>query len=62
MAILFGALAGIILMKVRASMNAEAPLLSATLAELRNDIGYLRHGMAQSEARHVAQPAGGADE
>lgn len=43
MAILFGALAGIILMKVRASMNAQAPLLSATLAELRNDIDYLRH-------------------
>jgi uncharacterized membrane protein YqjE len=33
-------------MKVRASMNAEAPLLSATLAELRNDIDYLRHATA----------------
>jgi uncharacterized membrane protein YqjE len=54
MAVLFGALAGIILMKVRASMNAQAPLLSATLAELRNDVDYLRHGMAQ--------PAGAADE
>jgi len=43
MAVLFGALAGIILVKVRASMNAQAPLLSATLAELRNDIDYLRH-------------------
>jgi uncharacterized membrane protein YqjE len=62
MAVLFGALAGIILMKVRASMNAEAPLLSATLAELRNDVDYLRHGMAQGAAHHVAQPAGGADE
>jgi uncharacterized membrane protein YqjE len=62
MAVLFGALAGIILMKVRASMNAQAPLLSATLAELRNDMDYLRHGMAQSAAHHVVQPAGGADE
>ncbi len=62
MAVLFGALAGIILMKVRASMNAQAPLLSATLAELRNDMDYLRHGMAQSATHHVAQPAGGADE
>ncbi|MBW8897874.1 MAG: phage holin family protein [Massilia sp.] len=62
MAVLFGALAGIILMKVRASMNAQAPLLSATLAELRNDMDYLRHGMAQNAAHHVAQPAGGADE
>jgi uncharacterized membrane protein YqjE len=62
MAVLFGALAAIILMKVRASMNAEAPLLSATLAELRNDIDYVRHGMVQSAAHHVAQPAGGADE
>lgn len=58
MAVLFGALAGIILMKVRASMNAQAPLLSATLAELRNDIDYLRH----ATTHHVAQPAGGADE
>jgi uncharacterized membrane protein YqjE len=46
MAALFGALAGIILLKVRASMNAEAPLLSATLAELRGDIDYLRHATA----------------
>ena len=46
MAVLFGAIAGIIVMKVRASMNAEAPLLSATLAELRNDIDYLRQGVA----------------
>ena len=45
-AVLFGAAAGIIVMKVRSSMNAEAPLLSATLAELRNDIDYLRHATA----------------
>jgi uncharacterized membrane protein YqjE len=47
MAVLFGAAAAIILMKVRAGMNAEAPLLSSTLAELRNDIDYLRHAAAQ---------------
>ncbi|WP_322404070.1 phage holin family protein [Massilia luteola] len=58
MAVLFGALAAIIVLKVRASMNAEAPLLSATLAELRNDIDYLRHGAAQ----HAAHPAGATDE
>ena len=58
MAVLFGALAGIIVMKVRASMNAEAPLLSATLAELRNDIDYLRQGVAPHAAHHT----GAADE
>lgn len=47
LAVLFGAAAAIILMKVRAGMNAEAPLLSSTLAELRNDIDYLRHAAAQ---------------
>ena len=52
MAVLFGALAAIIVLKVRASMNAEAPLLSATLAELRNDIDYLRQGVAH----HVGAP------
>jgi uncharacterized membrane protein YqjE len=46
MAVLFGAAAAIIVLKVRAGMNAEAPLLSATLAELRNDIDYLRHAAA----------------
>jgi uncharacterized membrane protein YqjE len=59
MAVLFGAVAGIILMKVRAGMNAEAPLLSATLAELRNDIDYLRHAAAHHTANaHI----GGVDE
>jgi len=52
MAVLFGALAAIIVLKVRASVNAEAPLLSATLAELRNDIDYLRQGVAH----HVGAP------
>ena len=55
MAVLFGLVAGIIVMKVRSSMNAEAPLLSATLAELRNDVDYLRHAVAHSHP-------GGADE
>jgi uncharacterized membrane protein YqjE len=58
MAVLFGALAGLILLKVRASLNAQAPLLSATRAELKNDIDYLRHGTAQ----HVAHPAGAGHE
>ena len=52
MAVLFGLVAGIIVMKVRSSMNAEAPLLSATLAELRNDIDYLRH----ATAHHTGAP------
>jgi len=58
MAVLFGAFAGLILLKVRASLNAQAPLLSATLAELKNDIDYLRHGTAQ----HVAQGTGAGHE
>jgi uncharacterized membrane protein YqjE len=57
MAVLFGALAGIILMKVRASMTAEAPLLSATLAELRNDVDYLRDGLAQHHAEATDEQA-----
>jgi len=57
MAVLFGALAGIILTKVRASMNTEAPLLSATLAELRNDVDYLRHGLAQHHAEATDEQA-----
>jgi uncharacterized membrane protein YqjE len=46
MAVLFGLASGLILLKVRANMNAEAPLLSATLAELRNDVEYVRHAAA----------------
>jgi uncharacterized membrane protein YqjE len=57
MAVLFGALAGVILTKVRASMNAEAPLLSATLAELRDDVDYLRHGLAQHHAETADEQA-----
>lgn len=42
MAILFGLAAAFIVMKVRSGLNAQAPLFSSTLAELRNDIDYLR--------------------
>lgn len=56
MALLFGAAAALILLKVRVNMNAEAPLLSSTLAELRNDVDYVRHAAGS----HV--PAGVADE
>lgn len=52
MAILFGLAAAFIVMKVRSGLNAQAPLFSATLAELRSDIDYLRG--------HAT--AGGADE
>ena len=56
MAVLFGAAAALILLKVRANMNTEAPLLSSTLAELRNDVDYMRHAVAPTV------PAGVADE
>lgn len=56
MALLFGAAAALIVLKVRANMNAEAPLLSNTLAELRNDVDYVRH------AASSPTPAGVADE
>src|SRR4051812_28586071 len=41
-AVLFGLGAALILMKVRAGMNAQAPLFASTLAELRSDVDYLR--------------------
>jgi uncharacterized membrane protein YqjE len=51
MAVLFGLAGAVILMKVRAGLNAQAPLFSATLAELRNDIAYLRgHALADTAA------------
>lgn len=46
MAILFAAAAVLILLKVRAALNAQAPLLSATLAELRKDVDYVRQAAA----------------
>jgi uncharacterized membrane protein YqjE len=35
--------AGLIVMSVRSKLNARTPLFAATLAELRNDIDYVRH-------------------
>lgn len=45
MAVLFGLVAAIILLKVRAGFNTETPLLGATLAELRSDVDYVRHAL-----------------
>lgn len=42
MAILFAAVAGLIVMKVKSGLNNQATLLSTTLAELRNDVAYIR--------------------
>ena len=51
MAILFAAGAGLILMKVKAGFNSQPVMFASTLAELRNDVAYIRgHGA-------VAQPA-----
>ena len=55
MAILFAAAGGLILMKVRSGLNNQAPLFSATLAELRNDVAYLRgHAAAVHETEGAA--------
>jgi len=43
MAAVLAIAAGLIVMSVRAKLNSQTPLLAATLAELRNDIEYLRH-------------------
>jgi uncharacterized membrane protein YqjE len=61
-AILFGLGAGVILMRVRAGLNAQAPLFASTLAELRSDVAYLR-GHASAGMSHVPAHAhaGGAD-
>jgi uncharacterized membrane protein YqjE len=42
--------AGLIVMSVRSRLNAQTPLFAATLAELRNDIAYVRHGVAGLQA------------
>jgi uncharacterized membrane protein YqjE len=61
MAMLFGAAAAVILMKVRAGLNAQAPLFSATLAELRNDVAYLRgHAVNDHAAGKAAEAAAAA--
>lgn len=55
-AILFGAGAGLILMKVRSGLKNQASPFSGTLAELRKDVAYLRgHALtsaATAEASH----------
>jgi uncharacterized membrane protein YqjE len=61
MAVLFGLAAAFIVMKVRSGLNAQAPLFSSTLAELRNDVAYLR-GQAVASTVHAHAHAGGADE
>jgi len=51
MAILFAAAASLILMKVKSGLNNQASLFSSTLAELRNDVAYIRgHGAAAQSA------------
>jgi len=47
MAVLFLAGAGLIVLRVRAGFRSQAAPLSSTLAELRNDVAYLRgHGVS----------------
>ncbi len=46
MAILFALVAALILLKVRAALNAQPPLLGATVAELRKDVDYVRQAAA----------------
>ncbi len=42
MAALFAAVAGLIVMKVKSGLNKQATPFSTTLAELRNDVAYIR--------------------
>ncbi|WP_323143111.1 phage holin family protein [Massilia phyllosphaerae] len=42
MAVLFAAVAGLIVMKVKSGLNNQATPFSTTLAELRNDVAYIR--------------------
>jgi uncharacterized membrane protein YqjE len=60
MAILLGLVAAVILVKVRAGLNAQAPLFSATLAELRNDVAYLRGHAVDNHAAGLAAEAAAA--
>lgn len=62
MVVLFGLAAALILMRVRAGLNAQAPLFSATLAELRNDIAYLRGHATDGHAAGKAAEAAAAAE
>lgn len=58
--VLYALGAALILMKVRAGLNAQPPLLAATLAELRNDVDYVRHAAGSHAA--AAAHTGAADE
>ncbi|MFL6674275.1 MAG: phage holin family protein [Massilia sp.] len=49
MAALFALAGAAIVMKVRASFDARPPLLSATLAELRNDVAFVTGAGEASE-------------
>jgi uncharacterized membrane protein YqjE len=50
MAAVLGIAAVLIAASVRSKLNAQAPLFAATLAELRNDIDYVRHAAAGAHA------------
>lgn len=55
MAILFAAVAGLIVIKVKSGLNNQATLFSTTLAELRNDVAYIRgHAAAVQSAPEEA--------
>jgi uncharacterized membrane protein YqjE len=55
MAVLFAAVAGLIVMKVKSGLNNQATLFSTTLAELRNDVAYIRgHAAAVQSAPEEA--------
>jgi uncharacterized membrane protein YqjE len=50
MAAVLGAAALLIVASVRSKLNAQTPLFAATLAELRNDVEYVRHAAANAGA------------
>jgi uncharacterized membrane protein YqjE len=50
MAAVLGIAALLIVSSVRAKLNAQTPLFAATLAELRNDVEYVRHAAAGAHA------------
>jgi uncharacterized membrane protein YqjE len=50
MAVLLGVAALLIVSNVRSKLNAQTPLFAATLAELRNDVDYLRQAAAGANA------------
>lgn len=53
MAVLFGALAALLLLQVKSGLSNKPPMLAATLAELRSDVAALRgHAFASDTAHH----------